>query len=40
MDDLNKSADPESPLEEISEWVEEHSDSLLINNYPKITNDK
>ncbi|MDE0792826.1 MAG: hypothetical protein OSB08_04180 [SAR324 cluster bacterium] len=50
MDDINKSSTPESPLEEISKWVEEHggfgvnfwlfkSSSLLINEYLRITND-
>ncbi len=28
MVDLNKSANPESPPEEISQWLEEHGDLL------------
>ena len=50
MDDIHKSSTPESPLDEISKWVEEHgsfgvnfwlfkSPSLLINEYLRITND-
>lgn len=50
MDDINKSSTPESPLDKVSKWVEEHggfggdfwlfkSSSLLINEYLRITND-
>ena len=50
MDDINKSSTLESPLDEISKWLEEHGgfgvnlwlfkgSSLLINECLRITND-